>query len=58
VYSYTPEGFTQLLRTGVALGGRQLGMMSEEARNNLSHLTDAEISALYAYLHGMPEAAH
>jgi mono/diheme cytochrome c family protein len=58
VYSYSPEAFTQLLRTGVALGGRQLGMMSEEARNNLSHLTDAEISALYAYLHGMPEAAH
>ena len=58
VYAYTPEAFTQLLRTGVALGGRQLGMMSEQARNNLSQLTDTEISALYGYLHGMPQAAH
>jgi cytochrome c553 len=57
VAAYTPEAFTQLLRSGVALGGRELGLMSREARNNLSQLTDAEISALYGYLHALPAAA-
>ena len=32
-------------------------MMREVALDNLSHLTDAEIAALYSYLHAMPEAA-
>jgi hypothetical protein len=39
------------MRTGMALGGRKLGVMSGWARNNLSHLTDTEIAALYSYLH-------
>jgi cytochrome c553 len=54
VAAYTPEAFTRLLRTGVALGERPVGIMSEQARNNLSQLTDAEISALCGYLHGLP----
>ena len=58
VAAYDPESFTRLLRTGVAVGGRQLGMMSEEARNNLVQLTDWEISALYSYLHNLPAATH
>lgn len=57
VVAYSPDAFMQLLRTGVALGGRQLPVMSPRARENLSHLTDAEITALYSYLHTMPEAA-
>ena len=56
VAGYTPEAFTQLLRTGVALGGRNLGMMSPWARDHLSHFTDAEIAALYRYLHSLPPA--
>jgi len=56
VASYSPEAFTKLLRTGVALGERKLRVMSGWARNNLSHLTDAEIAALHSYLHAMPEA--
>jgi hypothetical protein len=36
---YDPEAFTRLLRAGIALGGRQLGVMSEEARNNLAQPT-------------------
>ena len=58
VASYPPEAFTRLLRTGVALGERQLGVMSAQARNNLSFLTDSEMAALYQYLHEMPLAAH
>jgi cytochrome c553 len=57
VGAYSPEAFTQLLRTGVALGGRQLRTMGPWARALLSHLTDAEIAALYSYLHAMPDVA-
>jgi mono/diheme cytochrome c family protein len=54
VAAYTPDAFAQLLRTGVAIGGRSVGVMSTQALNNLSHLTDSEIAALYSYLHSMP----
>lgn len=56
VAAYSPEAFAELMRTGVALGGRKLGVMSTWARKNLSSLTDAEIAALYSYLHAIPEA--
>jgi hypothetical protein len=55
VAAYSPEAFTQLLRTGVAVGERDVGVMSAQARNNLSHLTDLKIAALYNYLHSMPQ---
>ena len=58
VAAYSPEGFAELMRTGAALGERRVGVMSAWAQKNLSHLTDAEIGALYSYLHSMPEAAH
>ena len=51
VAAYSPAAFTELLRTGVALGGRTLPVMGPRARENLSYLTDAEITALYGYLH-------
>ena len=57
VAAYSPEAFAQLLRTGVALGGRKLGVMGAWAQSNLSQLTDAEIVALYVYLHALPDAA-
>jgi hypothetical protein len=41
------------MRTGAALGGRQLATMSPAARQNLSLLNDAEIAALHRYLHGL-----
>ncbi len=58
VTTYSAESFAQLLRTGVALGGRKVSVMSEYARSHLSLLTNGEIAALYSYLHTMPEAAH
>jgi cytochrome c553 len=57
VASYSPEAFARLLRTGVALGERKVGMMSEWTRENRLQLSDAEIAALYSYLHAMPEPA-
>jgi cytochrome c553 len=57
VAAYSPEAFTQLLRTGEALGGRKdLATMGRYARNHLSLLTDAEIAALYSYLHALDYA--
>jgi cytochrome c553 len=47
---YTLEQFTELMRTGNALGGRELKLMSSVARNRFSHLTDDEIRALHSYL--------
>lgn len=55
VAAYTPEAFTALLRTGVGLGNRKLGVMTGWAKAYFSHFTDAEIQALYRYLHDMPE---
>jgi cytochrome c553 len=57
VAAYPAEAFTQLMRTGVALGGRQVKTMGAVAREELSQLTDAEIAALYGYLHAMPDAS-
>lgn len=51
VQAYGPDDFVRLMRSGVALGGRELRVMSPIARRSLSHLTDAEIADLYAYLH-------
>ncbi len=48
--AYTRADFRQLMRTGVATGGRQVGLMSEVARNRFMHFTDAEVDAIYDYL--------
>jgi cytochrome c553 len=57
VAAYSPEAFAKLMRTGLAIGDRRLGMMTAWAAAQSSHLNDAEISALYSYLHELPEAA-
>jgi mono/diheme cytochrome c family protein len=56
VAAYSPEAFTKLMRTGLPLGDRYLPTMGPWAKYHLSHLTDDEITALYAYLHAMPAA--
>lgn len=57
VAAYSPTEFVRLLRTGVALGGRNLATMSPYSKVLLSHLSDSEISALYSYLHAWPDAS-
>jgi cytochrome c553 len=57
VAAYTPEAFAHLMHTGIALGGRDLPMMGPWARDHLSHFTDAEIDALYSYLHSLSPRA-
>jgi len=50
--AYSPEAFRKLLRTGVGLSNRDLGMMKTVALDSGSALTDAEITALQEYLRG------
>ncbi|MDX1380764.1 MAG: cytochrome c [Xanthomonadales bacterium] len=50
VAAYSEEDFVRLVREGLALGGREVGLMSEMGRRRLVHLTDDEVAALYAFL--------
>jgi hypothetical protein len=51
VAAYTRENFNRLMRTGKALGDRELrAAMSRVARRRFSRFTDAEIADLYDYL--------
>ena len=56
VPAYSLAEFKTLLSTGVATGGRKLGLMSEMSKLGLKYLRDDEIAALHAYL-SAPEAA-
>jgi cytochrome c553 len=54
--AYTPDQFHHLMRTGEPIGGRDLGFMSEIAREAFFLFTDEEIADLYAFLrrhHGL-----
>jgi cytochrome c553 len=53
--AYSLAEFKTLLSTGIAIGGRKLGLMTEMAQRGLRHLRDDEIAALHAYL-SAPEA--
>jgi mono/diheme cytochrome c family protein len=48
--AYDFQQFRTLMRTGLAPGGRDLGLMSKVAKDDFSHLTDAELEALHDYL--------
>lgn len=55
--SYSLADFERLLTTGMASGGRSLGLMSDVARTRFAHLTGTERAAIYAYLRQQGEAA-
>ncbi len=53
---YSEKQFRHLLRTGVPIGGRDLGIMSWASRNAFFLFTDDEIADLYTFLrqhHGL-----
>lgn len=50
VAGYDPAQFRALMRTGLPPDGRDLGLMTTVGKSDFSHLTDAEIDALHAYL--------
>lgn len=53
--AYSREAFARLMRTGVALGGREVGLMSEVSRGRFAFMTDDEVSALHAYLESLAD---
>ncbi len=55
VAGYEREQFRRLLRTGRAVGDREVSLMSEVARGRYKHLTDAEIDAVHSYLQRVAE---
>lgn len=55
--AYEPEDFAKLLRTGVGVGGRDLGLMTAVGKTRFHILTDAEIVALQDYLKARAAAA-
>lgn len=48
--AYEPDDFRRLMRTGVAAGGRKVGMMTTTARSRFASMSDEEVAALQAYL--------
>ncbi|MES2443881.1 MAG: c-type cytochrome [Pseudomonadota bacterium] len=48
--AYDLPAFRKLLKTGVGLSPRDLGLMARVGKDDLSHLSDAEVAALHAYL--------
>lgn len=55
--SYPEPGFRHLMRTGKAMGERELEMMSPVARGRFAHFTDEEVGDLYAFLQKMSAEA-
>ena len=49
--AYSDDDFRRLLRAGIPIGDRELGLMAEVARKRFSMLTDEEIKNLRLYLH-------
>ena len=50
VGAYDLPSFEKLLHSGIPASGQKLPMMGPTARSDLSHMTDAEIESVYAYL--------
>jgi uncharacterized protein YkwD len=48
--AYDPAAFRTLMRTGVGMSHRDLGLMKEVATENLYALSDPEIAAIQAWL--------
>lgn len=55
--AYSLEDFRTLMRTGKAVGGRELELMSEVARGRYSGFTDGEVASIHAYLVARAAAA-
>lgn len=53
--AYTSEHFATLMRTGVAVGNRKLGLMSQVALSRFAYFSDEEVAAVYAFLRSRPK---
>jgi len=57
IAGYDAAAFTRLMRTGKALGERELPMMSGVARSRFAHFTDEEVRDLHAFLRDLAARA-
>jgi mono/diheme cytochrome c family protein len=57
IAGYDEPTFTHLMRTGKAIGERELPMMSGVARGRFVHFTDEEVHDLYTFLSDMAARA-
>jgi cytochrome c1 len=55
--AYEEPAFRRLMREGIAIGDRELRMMSPVARGRFVHFTDQELEDLYAFLSDMSARA-
>ncbi len=53
VAAYDRADFERLMRTGIAVGNREVGLMTRMGRRRYSHLQNEEIAALHAYLQSL-----
>ena len=58
VPAYSLADFRTLLSTGIAMGGRKLGLMTEMSQSALKYLNDDEVAAVYAYLSAPEEVGN
>jgi mono/diheme cytochrome c family protein len=47
---YSEEAFRHLMKTGIGIGGRKLGLMTEVGATRFPELTDEELDAIQTYL--------
>ncbi|GAB4532151.1 MAG: hypothetical protein Tsb0010_13280 [Parvularculaceae bacterium] len=50
VAAYSRDAFERLIRTGVAIGGRELDLMGLVATERFAELSEEEVDSLYSYL--------
>lgn len=54
IAAYDQPQFRRLMRDGIAVGDRELPLMSGVARGRYRHFTDNEADAIYIYLRALP----
>jgi len=50
VHSYSRQDFDTLMHTGMAIGGRELGLMTDAAKQRFINFDDSDLTSLYSYL--------
>ena len=58
VQAYEEAAFRHLMKTGIAIGEREVGLMSMVARSRFAHFTDEEVGDLYHFLRDMSKKAN
>jgi hypothetical protein len=53
-HAYSPEQFATLMRAGVAVGNRKLGLMARVAVSRFAYFSDEEVAAVYTFLRSQP----